>query len=175
MKNTHKTILTFGLLILLLVAMYLLYKGNKMKTAFVKNADLYAEFTLKKELETKLATVKNQRKTILDSLVLQLKLTATTLQNSKDENEIKKFQINKQAYLMKEKEFNEDSDRLAEQYSDQIWKQINQYVSDFGKENGYSYIYGATGDGALMYAEDKSDITAELKTYINNRYKGDKN
>ena len=177
MKNSYKTIFTFGLLILLSVAMYLIYTGNKSKTAFVKNVDLYNDFALKKELEAKLLSVKNQRKTILDSLVVQLKMMSSELEYTakKDEVKMQQFQIRKQEYLMKEKEFDEDSERLSQQYSDQIWKQINQYVSDFGKEEGYEYIYGAIGNGAMMYAKEKNDITAELKVYINNKYKGDKN
>lgn len=176
MKNNYKTVLIFGLLILLSISLYLLYSGDKAKTAFVKNSDLYNEFDLKKELETKLATVKNHRKVILDSLVTQLKMASTELQFSKvqDEKEIKKFEIQKQAYMAKQQEFEEDTDRLAEQYSAQIWKQINQYVTDFGKEQGYTYIYGASGDGALMYAKEDLDLTKELIVYINLKYKGDK-
>src|ERR1035437_6758618 len=162
MKNTYKTISVVGLFILFALALYILYTKENTKTAFVKNTDLYNEFSLKKELEAKLLTVKNQRKTILDSLLLQLKLSSTELENSKDEKEIRKFQLKKQAYLTKQKEFDEDSQRLAEQYSQQIWKQLNQFVNDYGKEYGYSFIHGATGDGALMYAQDKYDITKEL-------------
>lgn len=171
-----KTILITGLFLMLSVTLYLFYGNNKSKVAYIKSVDLYNEFGLKKELETKLITVKNQRKSILDSLMLQLKMMSTQLEynEGKDDKEIKLFQIRKQDYLSKEKQFDEDDQRLAEQYSQQIWKQINQYVSDYGKENNYSFIYGASGNGAIMYAQDKYDVTKELTAYINEKYKGEK-
>jgi outer membrane protein len=108
--------------------------------------------------------------------MLQLKMMSTQLEynKGKDDKEIKLFQIRKQDYLSKEKQFDEDDQRLAEQYSQQIWKQINQYVSDYGKENNFSFIYGASGNGAIMYAQDKYDVTIELTSYINEKYKGEK-
>lgn len=161
---------------MLSLSLYLFYNSNKTKVAFIKSVELYNEFELKKELEIKLATVKNQRKSILDSLMLQLKMASTQLEynKGKEDKEIKLFQIQKQDYLYKEKQFDEDNQRLAEQYSQQIWKQINQYVSDFGKENNYSFIYGASGNGAIMFAQDKYDVTKELTAYINEKYKGEK-
>lgn len=171
-----KTIAIIGLFLVLSVTLYLFYTNNKSKVAYIKNVELYNEFALKKELETKLTVVKNQRKSILDSLMLQLKMASTQLEYSKekDSKEMKLFQIQKQEYLYKEKQFDEDDQRLAEQYSQQIWKQINQYVSDYGKENNYSFIYGASGNGAIMYAQDKYDVTKELAEYINEKYKGEK-
>lgn len=176
MKNNYKTILAAGLLILLSISLYLLYSGDNVKTGFIKNTDVYNAFDLKKELEIKLTQVKNQRKAILDSLVMELKMISTDLQygKSKEEREIKKFEYKKEEYLTKQSEFEEDTERLAEQYTQQIWKQINQYVTDFGKEQDYAFIHGASGDGSLMYAKDNFDLTEEMIIYVNLKYKGDK-
>lgn len=176
MKNYTNTILTAGLLISLSISAYLVFTSNKTKTGFVKNTDIYNSFSLKKELEAKLGNVKNQRKAILDSLVMELKIFSSNLQMQKNasEKEVQKFEYKKQIYLNKQQEFEEDTERLAQQYTEQIWKQINQYVSDFGKDEGYEYIYGASGDGSLMYAGDNYDLTNELTQYINMKYNGDK-
>lgn len=175
MKKKYTIILIISLLIVLSIISYPVFKGNNLKVAFVKNTELYNDFGLKKELEAKLMKVKNQRKSILDSLLLDLKMVSARLENVqlRDEKEIQKFQIQKQLYLTKQKEFDEDTERLAEQYNEQIWKQINQYTNDFGKKEGYSFVYGAKGDGALMYAQDQYDITKELTEYINEKYKGE--
>jgi outer membrane protein len=176
MKNHINSILTVGLLISLSISAYLVFSGKKVKTGYVKNTDLYNGFSLKKELESKLEKVKNQRKTILDSLVMELKIASSEIQagKAKDETKVRKFEYKKQQYLAKQQEFEEDTEKLAQQYSDQIWKQINQYVSDYGKDGGYEYIYGASGDGALMYALEDNDLTQEVASYINMKYSGDK-
>lgn len=164
------------LAIVALVFVAVLYgKSDGNKVAYLKNSELYNQFDLKKELEIKLNNVKNQRKTILDSLMIPLKMLSEKLaiEGEKNQKEMTSFQIRKQQYIEKKKEFEEDSQRLADQYSQQIWKQINQYVKEYGKENDYSFIYGAAGDGSLMYAEDKYDITKELSDYLNSKYKGE--
>lgn len=63
-------------------------------------------------------------------------------------------------------------ENLSAQYTAESWKLINQYVSDFGKKEGIVFIYGATGDGTLMYADQAYDITEEVIQYINERYEG---
>jgi len=38
-------------------------------------------------------------------------------------------------------------------------------------KNWYTYIFGATGDGGLMYAKEGLDITAEITKFVNTKYK----
>lgn len=170
---------TLLIIIMLLITSFLFsafYIKKSEKIAYLKNTELYNNFELKKELEQKLLVVQNARKSILDSLMLQLKITSQQVDynKGKDQSEVQLFQRQKQSFLIKEKEFDEDNKRLAEQYSQQIWKQINQYISDYGKENGYAFIYGASGDGSIMFAEDRYDITKDFTEYINNKYKGER-
>ncbi|MCK6648971.1 MAG: OmpH family outer membrane protein [Bacteroidia bacterium] len=166
-----------GLLVFIVVYLLIFVNSQNVSTkvAYIKNAELYNEFSLKKELENKLIKVKNQRKAILDSLYLPLKILSNELEvNGKNisSQSVLNFNKMKEVYLNKQKEFEEDNLRLTDEYSQQIWKQINQYVSDYGKEHGYSMIYGASGDGTLMYADEKYDITKDLILFVNEKYQG---
>jgi len=51
-----------------------------------------------------------------------------------------------------------------------IWKRLNPYIAEYGKEKGYAYIYGANGTGNVLYADEGEDITDELIEYVNKRY-----
>lgn len=173
MKNRGIIIGCIAIIIVLVIALFF-KKGSTAKLGYVKNNALYESFTLKKELAEKLTTVQNKRKAILDSLIIPLRMLNLELQKNKDQKLMIQFQAQQESYLSKKKEFEEDNQRLMQEYSDQIWKQINQYIADYGKEKGYSFIYGATGDGAIMFAEDQYDLTSELTSYINERYNGKK-
>ena len=146
------------------------------KTAYVRVGYLYDNFQFKKELESKLTTIVSARKTVLDSLELHLKVLSNSIERSskKDGQEIEKFNQERQQYLMKKQQFEEDQQNQTKQYSDEISKQISQYVEDYGKANGYTYLYGATGNGTILSANDKYDITTTVLEYINERYKGKK-
>lgn len=147
--------------------------SHSKKVAYVNTTLLYDGFKLKKELEEKYSKVQLARQNLLDSIkfriqYISVKGAAITEQEKMQVNELQR------SYLYKEKEFADDNDATARQYSDQIWKQINQYVDDYGKKYGYDLILGATGQGNIMFAKQDDDITKDVSEYINRRYSGAK-
>jgi outer membrane protein len=55
---------------------------------------------------------------------------------------------------------------------DSIVEKMRSYVKEYGKKNGYDYIYG-TGDAAsVLYAKEGFDITDKLVKELNDKYKG---
>ena len=146
--------------------------GNRI--VYVELSTIYNDFPLKKELESKLINVQNSRSALLDSLKIKLNALSLEIHSPKDAEAIERFKYMKQEYLLKQKNFEEDNQAITQQYSDQIWKQINQYVKDYGKEKGFTYILGTDGTGTVMYGDDSKDITKELSVYVNGRYKGEK-
>ncbi|WP_396146006.1 OmpH family outer membrane protein [Flavobacterium sp.] len=47
---------------------------------------------------------------------------------------------------------------------------INDYVKEYGKKHGYKIIFGASGGGNIMYADDSSDLTEEVLKGLNADY-----
>lgn len=156
------------------ISMALFSVFQRPKVGYIELSTLYDEFELKKELESKLINVQNNRQLILDSLKLQLQTSTASIQDKTNptNSEISKWQTLKSNYQETEKQFAEDNYSMTETYNQQIWKQLNQYVEDYGKENNYEFIYGAEGSGALMYGNKEYDITQELIKYSNEKYKG---
>jgi len=53
-----------------------------------------------------------------------------------------------------------------------IAEKVNTYIKDYGKKNGYQIIFGTVDlNGAVMYNEDKIDLTETVLTALNNQYK----
>ncbi len=63
--------------------------------------------------------------------------------------------------------------QLSEQYTADIWRQINQWVNEFGEQEGYDFVLGAAGNGSLMYANEANDITNKTILFVNKKYQGD--
>lgn len=168
--------LFYFIVILLLLACgalsYFVFKGNK-KIAFVTIANVYDEFNLKKELEEKYKKIQIYKQSYLDSLKLNIQsMGAITKEN--DPVGLAKFEESRKLYLLKENQFEKENENLNQVYTEQIWKQLNQYLEDFGHENAYDFIIGANGQGNLIYAGEKNDITKEMIKYVNNKYVGKK-
>lgn len=69
--------------------------------------------------------------------------------------------------LMLREKLSNDYLKKSKAFEKLIWDNINRKVSQYGKEKGFDYIFGANGDGSIMYASEENDITNEIIEYIN--------
>jgi len=174
MKNRFTLSLGLSLLALILscTAIFLFKKQGK-KIGFVLINDVFNEFELKKEMEGSYLKTKNARKRILDSLEVDLSALMGRIQAKSATPEDKSvFDKKRFEFERKRKLFDEDNLYMTKQFDEQIIKQLNQYVSDFGKEKHYDIIYGNTSNGSIMYGTDALNITKEVIVFINNQYRG---
>ncbi len=143
------------------------------KLAYVDINTLYESFEYKKEMTQEFNVIKTARQRILDSLDLELN------QISKSANTLDKNQLNvletKQNYLIQiTRQFEEENSILVGSYNERIMKQLNAYIDEYGKKNGYKFIYGADNKGSLLYADKKLNITEKVVEFVNERFKGEK-
>lgn len=158
---------------LLTVLLALMHIGCKQdKTAYIDLGVVYTQFDLSVQLEQDRLKVQNARQAILDSLELQLNVLSNNLKSSNNEALVQQFQQQRQSYFYQEKQFAEDNQTLLNQHHEQIMKQLNQYIKDFGEEKGYTFLFGANGNGNIMYAVDEKDVSEAVLQYVNDKYKG---
>lgn len=143
-------LLTLGLLV------YLVIKSQPEKKGYVVNQQIFEGFQGKKDLEARLAQLRTDHKRSLDSI-----LTLIRAENRDRFEVIYKETANQ--YVLKEKE-------ISEKYTADIWKQINHSIAAYGKEYGYDFILGASGDGNLMFAKESNNITEDVVRYMNAQY-----
>lgn len=165
-------------LILLLagsVAWIVIKEYRQPRYGYVVITDLYNGFDMKKEMEKKYMSAKSSREKILDSLELELKLISSRIRNENEKNRetIAAFDTKRDEYLERKKTYEEDNNALSKKYDGEILTQLNQYVKNYGEENGYTYIFGSDGNGSLMFAADAQNITKDVCSYINLQYKGE--
>lgn len=67
-----------------------------------------------------------------------------------------------------QKKISEENQKMTQT----IINDINDYVKEYGKENGYKIIFGAMGSGNIMYAAEGANITELVLDGLNNRYNG---
>lgn len=168
------TIISIVISIVALAVSILLYLKPRERGAYVRTKDVFEQFDMTRERKANFESTANIRKHLLDSIELNLKMMAGELRTAakKDVQKIQLFEYNRQEYLKKKQELDEDNQTLSANYDQEIWTRLSQYAKDFGTERHVSFLYGATGDGTIMYADEKLDVTAEFIQYINSKYKG---
>jgi outer membrane protein len=166
-----KNILMLILWIAVLVSIFLVIKFSHKKIGFVQNDLVFTEFKGKKDYEKILFNDQQKKKNILDSIAIEINLLRSKSINTQNEFLIK----NKEdLYTKIKQEFVQSDNESYNKYMEEIWKQINQYIMEYGKENNYQYILGVQGAGNVMYANPDENISKEIIEYINKKYEGKK-
>jgi outer membrane protein len=144
-----------------------------VRVAYIDIPQVFNGFEMKKELQVKYKKTEELRKRVLDSLGFDLQILSKKLQSDQGNKElINEFDLRRENYLKKKSMIQQDNAALSAQYDKQILEQMSQYVYDYGKEHNYDMILGSDGNGMLMFAKDKFNISKEIEVYINNKYKG---
>jgi outer membrane protein len=176
MEKKFRIILSVALVLLFAQGIFnLLWLKHGTKTAYINTETVYNDFGLKKKMEADLKKTQLIRTNILDSMKLQLDMMYAHMQEKQQLDDsllINAFTNLRDQYFKRKEEFTQANETLAQQYTGQIWSQLNQYLQDYGHAKGYEYIFGANGDGNLMFADDAVNITEEVKGYVNERFKG---
>jgi len=158
----------FSVLIITNVVLIALYFfGKSDNTAYFEFNKVYNDCSLKKKLETDLEQVYSTRKSELDSLKLELSLLSGKIEsNNASPFELQKFEDMKTRFLTVQENYEQENMRLKENYTSQIRKEINDKARLFAEKKGYTYLFAAMGDGTIMYASEKNDVTKEFQEFI---------
>lgn len=176
LKQILINLLLFGLLST--VALFVYHRCYATRPAYIEIKKVFNGFQMKTELEGKYKMTQKGRDKILDSLSLNLKIMSKHLNEQKNQKgevnkeELYQFEYNREEFIKLKKQYEEDNAALSRKYDEQILTQLTQYVIEFGKKNGYDIIFGADGNGSLMYAREVYNVSDEVILFINNKYKG---
>jgi len=151
---------------------------KEVKTAYVDTSVLMKEYTEAKDLEAKYKAKSEEKGRQLDAEIARFKQEAAGFQAQAQANG-QAWAQQKGAELQKrEQQLSYAQQALSQELQQESGKEmdslvsgVKKFIKTYGKENGYSYIYG-TGDAAsILYAEDKYDITKVIVKALNDKYK----
>lgn len=177
---TLKLILTNVLLICLISTISLTVYHNcfNKKVGYVEIKKVFNGFQMKKELEEKFRQTADRRKKMIDSLSFNLNLISKQLQEQQNTKEgvnkdlAYQFEYQRQEFLKLKNQYEQDNAALSQKYDGQILERMTQYIIEYGKSNNYEFIFGADGNGSLMYATENKNISEDIISFINSKYKG---
>lgn len=173
--NTIKKLSYVANILCLIGVIYILAKNDDKKTAFFSNAQVYNEFDYKKELEYDLEQTNSKDKWVVDSLERDLQANITFMKSIEKPSDQQLIELEKKQnyYFQYRNKVEDEYATRVQEYYNLIWGRINGYVNEYGQDNQFAYIFGANGDGTVMYADNSEDITEDIITYINTKYKGE--
>lgn len=114
----------------------------------------------------------------VDSLVTDWKHSVQEFEQRKDDLSLSVQDSIREKLMNKQNEINRYQQSIKKQIDKEeqnamqtVLNDINDYIKRYGKEYGYRIIFGARGEGNVMYANDDSDLTDIILKGLNDEFK----
>jgi outer membrane protein len=156
---------TVNLLLISALALFLLFyffKSNK-EIVYVDSVKLFDGFVMTKEMKRVGEKEFNSRKLVLDNLYSNLQ--SPTISASEKKNLMQQF-------IQGKEELEQFNQAFAAEQTDKIWSRIKSYTSEFSKDKNYQLVIGSDNKQAVLFADEKIDVTNDLLIYLNKKYEG---
>ena len=173
--SSTKLIMLAGLCIFLLgiTAGWLLNSNKQQQTVYVNTSELFDGFTMAKGLQARLTASEQARQTALEDLSIKAQQMAFRAEKQpKNQFLGDSLQVLAVELTQKEEQFGRENQAQADEYNEQIWAQLNQYLLDYCKSQDLAYVLGTNGQGTLMVADPQLDHTDDVIQFVNNKFTG---
>ena len=166
-------------LILIAVVILTLSSCEKQKIGFVDNGKVINEIQEKKDLEAKYTVREDAFNVKADSLEQAIQFEAKEFQlkaaKMSQSNQEKSYQELVQKKQIQDQRLQFEKQQIAQAYRkemDSVIVKMKDFVSSYGKTNGYNYILGTSDVSAtVLYGEESNDLTQVILDAINAEYK----
>ncbi|MBN2613776.1 MAG: OmpH family outer membrane protein [Bacteroidales bacterium] len=160
-----------------IIVTWIFFMGRTMKVVYVDNGVLMTKYEgmkdARKEYEKKAAVWQANADTLVSEWEKELKsYEKERIRMSAKERELKEQLLsNKQQQISQYREAVQMKAREEEQKMTQtVLNEVNDYLKEYGKKRGYTFILGATGVGNIVYANEARNITEEIIKGLNEQY-----
>lgn len=165
--------------IMILLFAFFMSCQNQQRIGFVDNGKLINEYQEKKDVEEKYGQKEQafQKKTDSISQAFQLEaqdfqLKAASMSQSQQQEQ---YQILGQKQKMLQQQIQFEQQQMQQAYQteiDTIISKVKNYIKEYGKSNGYTYILGTSDNVAsVLYGDEKNDLSQIIIDGLNTEYK----
>ena len=127
------------------------------------------------EFEVKAKTLKAN----VDSLVVGWQNELKIYEKERSKMSKKELELKQELLGNKQQQINNYQQAIQKQIQEEdkkatqtVINDINDYVKDYGKQQGHQIIFGASGSGNIMYANEASDLTQTVLDGLNAEFEG---
>ena len=167
-------------LFVIILTVCLFTSCEQQKIGYVDNGKLINEYQEKIDLEarlqTKISAFQKRTDSLRQSFQLEINEAEIQARNMSQENLQKlsqelqqKEQVLSQRVQFEQQQITQESQST----NDSLVNKVKNFVGNYGKTNGYSFILGSNEAGSVMFGKEESDITQVVLDALNADYKNE--
>ena len=115
----------------------------------------------------------------VDSLLVDWQKELKIYEKERSKMSKKELELKQELLGNKQQQINNYQQAIQKQVQEEdkkatqtVINDINDYVKDYGKKHGHQIIFGASGSGNIMYANEASDLTQTVLDGLNAEFEG---
>ncbi len=144
------------------------------KTGYVNNTKVVSDFKEMKAAQEKWTKRNNEVRAELEEKAKQFQIEVQGYQNimksmSKTNREKKEKELmEKQQVLQREQQVKmQELQQGSQAEIDSIIGKVKDFIEDYGKKNGFTYIYGDTEASNILYGKEELNLTDKILKELN--------
>ena len=164
---------------LVLFMLIFLSCSKQPKIGFIDNGKMINEYEEKKDIEQKYKQkdLAFQKRTDSISQAFQLEaqdvqLKASSMSQSKQQEQ---YQMLGQKQKMLQQQIQYEQQQMQQAFQteiDSVISKVKNFVKDYGKKNGFTYILGTSDNAAsVLYGTEENDLSQVIIDALNKNYK----
>jgi outer membrane protein len=166
-------------IVLLFILSLGIFSCQQGKTAYVNNQEIMDGFEKLKQTEDELALEEEALKAKIDGMVAQsgyqdlvqeYQANQGKMSKAKEEELYNQIMQIQQRLSQQQQMSNQQFQNTRAAQMDSLVKTVKDFIKVYGKENGYTFIYGANESGNILYGKEDLDITEEVTKALNAKY-----
>jgi outer membrane protein len=166
-----KNILLVGICLVLSTGLYFglnYYKSPKI--GYVKSQVILRDYkemiNASKQFDEELKVVQGNLDT-LKSRYDRLRVQEPTIPATQQKDWMYRVSVAQEEFEKYNMQVSEQMQERREELTEKVLVTINESIQQYGKENGYQFIFGATTDGSILYGREGDDLTQAILTTLN--------
>ena len=151
---------------------------QEQKIGFIDNGKVINDFQQKIDPEAKYKakgeSFDKRRDSISQAYNLDAKATEMKLARLSQSKQQEGLQEFRQKWQIVQQKLQFEEEQMSKAFNseiDSVLTKVKDFVKDYGKSNGYTFILGKNEAGSVMYGDDAKDLTKAITDALNEAYK----
>lgn len=168
-----------SLLALLIAIASFFFNQNASKQVYVDVNKLMEGYSRTKIVRAEFQEKAKTLQANVDSLVTNWQNELKLYEKERSNYSKKELELKQELLGNKQQQINNYQQAIQKQIQEEdkkasqtVINDINDYVKEYGKKHKHQIIFGASGSGNIMYANEGADLTQEVLDGLNSDFEG---
>ncbi|MDP1744606.1 MAG: OmpH family outer membrane protein [Bacteroidota bacterium] len=173
----NKVVLGLVIVAVLISGTALYQSNHSVKIAYIRSADMVYSYEGMKDAQKAYQDKMLAWQANVDTLRIELERNFNTYTNESTKLSVKEKSEKESLLSQQQQNYNQYAQAIKakskteeQKMTEGVLNQVNSFIEEYSKKQGYDVVIGTTTSGNLLYAKQYMDITEDVLKALNENY-----